>query len=457
MGSVPAATAPAAPKVVNRWLQLVAAIVAMMAIANLQYAWTLFTTPLAASLQVTLSAVQLAFTLFVLAETFLVPVEGYLIDRIGARKVVSIGGVLVGLGWFGSGLTDTIGGLYFWYTLGGVGAGAVYGAAMGTALKWFPDRRGLAAGLTAGAYGFGTALTVLPISRMIDTTGYFGYSGYQSAFLVWGIIQGVVVIVAAQFLRKPASDWRPAGWDPDATNSMVVQTSVSYTPMQMVKTSTFWVLYSMMCMVAFGGLMVTAQLRPIAASFGMDRTIIFWGITALGLALILDRILNGLTRPFWGWVSDHIGRYNTMAIAFTLEGLAIFTLVQLIDRPLWFVIVSGFVFFAWGEIYSLFPAAIGDLFGPKFATTNYGLQYTSKGVASIFAGWGAAKLVEMTGSWLPVLWVAISLDLLAAGLAFFWLKPLAARTITQGHAGLSPSAVSLPGLSQKAPRPGVGN
>jgi OFA family oxalate/formate antiporter-like MFS transporter len=409
-------------------LQLIAAIVAMMAIANLQYAWTLFTTPLSSALNSTLSAVQLAFTLFVLAETFLVPVEGYLIDRFGARKVVSIGGILVGLGWLGSGMTDSIRGLYFWYTLGGVGAGAVYGAAIGTALKWFPDRRGLAAGLTAGAYGFGTALTVLPIQGMIDT------SGYARAFIVWGIIQGVVVIAAAQWLRKPAAGWKPAGWDPDAAASLVVQTTTSYTPLQMVKTSTFWILYSMMTMVAFGGLMVTAQLRPIAASFGMDRTIVLFGVTALGLALILDRILNGLTRPFWGWVSDHIGRYNTMAIAFTLEAAAIFTLVQLIEHPLWFVVFSGFVFFAWGEIYSLFPAAIGDLFGPKFATTNYGLQYTSKGIASIFAGWGAAKLVELTGSWLPVLWAAIGLDLLAATLAYFWLRPLAARTTASGQA-----------------------
>jgi OFA family oxalate/formate antiporter-like MFS transporter len=451
MGSVPSAAASPASPVVNRWLQLVAAIVAMMAIANLQYAWTLFTTPLSSALNVTLSAVQLAFTLFVLAETFLVPVEGYLIDRFGARKIVSIGGVLVGLGWFGSGLTDSVGGLYFWYTLGGVGAGAVYGAAMGTALKWFPDRRGLAAGLTAGAYGFGTALTVLPISRMIDT------SGYQSAFLVWGCIQGVIVILAAQFLRKPSAGWRPAGWDPDVAKSKVVQTTVSYSPMQMVKTSSFWVLYSMMTMVAFGGLMVTAQLRPIAASFGMDRTVVFLGVTALGLALIMDRILNGLTRPFWGWVSDHIGRYNTMAIAFTLEAAAIFMLVQLIDHPLWFVIISGFVFFAWGEIYSLFPAAIGDLFGPKYATTNYGLQYTSKGVASIFAGWGAAKLVEITGSWLPVLWTAIALDALAAGLAFFWLKPLAVRTIARSLAQPAPSAPGVPGLSEKVPRISTGN
>ena len=409
-------------RVVNRWVQLTAAVVAMMAIANLQYAWTLFTIPLAEALKAKLSAVQVAFTVFVLAETWLVPVEGYLIDRFGARAVVTLGGVLVGLGWVGSGFAHSLASLYFWYTIGGVGAGAVYGASIGTALKWFPDKRGLAAGLTAGAYGFGTAITILPIQKMIDN------SGYSSTFITWGCIQGVLVMLAAQFFRKPAAGWKPAGWTlQTAANSNVVQTNVNYTPLQMVKTPSFWVLYAMMTMVAFGGLMVTAQLRPIAAIYGMDKTVVWFGVTALGLALVLDRLVNGVTRPFWGWVSDHIGRYNTMAITFTLEAIAIFTLIQLINRPVWFVILSGFVFFAWGNIYSLFPAAIGDLFGPEYATTNYGLQYTAKGTASIFAGWGAAMLVETTGSWIPVFWVAVACDLLAAALAWFWLKPAVAR------------------------------
>ena len=451
MGSVPAATAPAEPNVPNRWVQLVAAIVAMMAIANLQYAWTLFTIPLSEALKARLSDIQIAFTLFVLAETWLVPVEGYLIDRIGARTVVSFGAVLVGLGWVGSGLTHSLTGLYFWYALGGVGAGAVYGAAIGTALKWFPDRRGLAAGLTAGAYGFGTALTILPIQRMIDTVSY------NAAFITWGCVQGAIVMSAAQLFKKPVAGWAPPGWSPEAAaKSRVIQTTTSYTPVQMVVTSSFWVLYAMMTMVAFGGLMVTAQLRPIAALYGMDKTVVWFGVTALGLALVLDRLLNGVTRPFWGWVSDHIGRYNTMAIAFTLEAAAILTLIQLIDHPVWFVIFSGFVFFAWGEIYSLFPAAIGDLFGPKYATTNYGLQYTSKGTASIFAAWGAAKLVEATGSWLPVFWVAVGCDALAAVLALLWLKPLAARTIARAQAGLNaPGAVSA--IPQKASGTTAGN
>jgi MFS transporter, OFA family, oxalate/formate antiporter len=409
-------------RVVNRWLQLMACVIAMAAIANLQYAWTLFTVPLTKSLNATLAAVQLAFTLFVLAETWLVPVEGYLIDKLGARLVVTMGSVLVGAGWIGSGMTTSLSGLYFWYVLGGVGAGAVYGASIGTALKWFPDRRGLATGLTAGAYGGATALTIIPIQNMMEA------SGYQRTFIVWGIIQGIIVLVVAQLMRSPAAGWRPAGWTPPAAGtSNVAQSQISRTPWEMLQTSSFWILYVMMTMVAFGGLMVTAQLRPIAAIYGQDKAIVWFGLTALTLALMLDRIINGLTRPFWGWVSDHIGRYNTMAITFFLEAIAIFALVMVIGHPVLFVVLSGFVFFAWGNIYSLFPAAIGDLFGPKYATTNYGLQYTAKGTASIFAGFGAAWLVDVTGSWTPVFWTAIACDLIAAGLAFFWLRPLATR------------------------------
>jgi OFA family oxalate/formate antiporter-like MFS transporter len=195
----------------------------------------------------------------------------------------------------------------------------------------------------------------------------------------------------------------------------------------MLRAPAFWVLYVMMALVAFGGLMVAAQLKPIAASYGLDRGVVAFGVSALGLALVIDRVVNGLTRPLWGWISDHIGRYNAMAISFSLEAVAIFALMLMVDRPIWFVVLSGLVFFAWGNIYALFPAAIGDLFGPRYATTNYGLQYTAKGTASIFAGWGAALLLERTGSWTPVFWTAVACDLIAAGLAIFWLRPHVAR------------------------------
>ena len=363
---------------------------------------------------------QVAFTLFILSETWLVPFEGYLVDRLGARSIVTAGSVLVGLGWIGSGLAGSLGALYGWYTLGGIGAGAVYGACVGTALKWFPDRRGLAAGATAGAYGLGTALTVLPIQRMIDA------SGYQAAFIVWGAVQAVVVFVAAQFMTAPAASWTPAGRERAGGKTRVPQSAVSRTPGEMLRTGRFWLMYLMMALVAFGGLMVTAQLKPIAATYGLDKTVVTLGISALALALMLDRILNGLTRPFWGWVSDHIGRCNAMALAFGLEALAILALLRLVDHPIWFVVLSGATFFAWGEIFSLFPATIGDVFGPAYATTNYGIQYTSKGVAAIFAGWGAAKVLETTGSWMPVFWIAVACDLAAALLALVWLKPLLA-------------------------------
>lgn len=409
-------------RVASRWLQLWICIIAMMAISNLQYAWTLFTIPLTENLKVPLSAVQLAFTILSLAASWLVPFGGYLVDRLGARLVVSVSGALVGLGWIGLGLADSLGALYTWSALGGLGVGAVNVACVGTALKWFPDRRGLAVGVVAGAFGFGTTLTILPINRMIAS------SGYQSTFITWGIIQGIVLIVAAYFMLTPPPGWKPV----TATIQTKLRLSaVSYTPLQVVKTGRFWLLYVMMTLVTFGGLMVIAQFKPIAVSYGLDKTVVLWGITALGLALTIDPIVNGLTRPFWGWVSDHIGRADTMALAFTVEALAIFGLLLTVDRPIWFVVFAALTFFGWGEVFSLFPATIGDVFGPDNATANYGILYTSRGTAAIFAGWGVAKLVEIGGSWITVFWVAVACNLLAASLALFWLKPVIVRTTAQ--------------------------
>ncbi len=425
-------------RIVNRWAQLAAGIIAMMAIANLQYAWTLFTTPLKSHFNVTLTAVQFTFFLFVAMETWLVPFEGYLVDRIGPRFMLGLGGVLVGLAWIGSGTAGTLHGLYFWYALGGVGAGVVYGGSIGNALKWFPDHRGLCVGLTAGAYGIGTAVTVAPIAKMIKA------SGYQHTFVTWGIIQGIVVLAAALFMAKPPVDWAPPGWkEKEAKQREKVRSSViDLTPMQMVRTGSFWVIYLMMTMVAFGGLVVTAQLKPMAKSYHVDQIIMFGGMSALVIAIEIDRILNGVTRPFWGWVSDHIGRENTMFIAFMAEALAVFGLLHLIHRPVWFIMLSGLCFFAWGEIFSLFPAITGDLFGKKWATTNYGIVYTAKGLASLFAGPGAAWLFTRTGSWFKVFWAMIACDVCAALLALFWLKPVAGRTIAQTDEMAASAAVA---------------
>src|SRR5579864_7333190 len=410
------------PKIVNRWVQMLAGIIAMMAIANLQYAWTLFTKPLTSSLHTTLAAVQIAFAAFIFCETWLVPFEGYLIDRLGPRLVIGIGGILVGAGWIGSGYANTTTGLYIWYAIGGIGAGAVYGGCTGNVLKWFPDHRGLCAGIVSGAYGIGTAVTVAPIESMIKA------SGYRHAFIFWGILQGIIVTVAAMFIVAPPKGWFPKNWHPVAR---VRQSLRDMTWLEMVKQPSFYVIYIMMTMVAFGGLVVTAQLKEIASFYKVDKVIVAWGLSASILAIQLNRIVNGVTRPLWGWISDHIGRENAMFTASLIEGLAIWGWLQTIHKPLLFVLLSSLVFFAWGEIFSLFPSMTADLFGRRWATTNYGIVYTSKGTASIFAAPVSAYVMLKTGSWVPVFYVMIACDIVAALMALFWLKPLAARTIVQ--------------------------
>ncbi len=417
--------------ITNRWLQLVLGILIMVMIANLQYGWTLFVNPLAAKFHWTKAAIQVAFTLFVLTETWLVPFEGYLVDLFGPRLLVAVGGVLVGVAWVINSQASTLSTLYAGAIVGGVGAGIVYGMAVGNALKWFPDRRGLAAGLTAAGFGAGSALTIVPIYNMIKV------SGYQSAFLTFGIIQGLVVFLAAWFLRAPKKGEVPQV----AAVPRLNQSIRDYTPFEMLRTPAFWLQYVMMTMVATGGLMAVAQLAPMAKDYKVDNLpVALFGITmaALPFALSLDRILNGLTRPFFGWVSDHIGRENTMFVAFSLEGLAIILLLKLAHIPAMFVVLSGLVFFGWGEIYSLFPSINGDLFGRKFATTNYGLLYTAKGTASLLVPIGSI-LKASTGSWVPIFIVAIVFDFTAALLALFALKPLSARWVSRTTAAMAPA------------------
>jgi len=402
----------------------------MLAIANLQYAWTLFTTPLKEDLSTSLANIQWAFTIFVIAQTALFPINAYLIDRFTPRIVVTIASAFVTAGWVGAGyagMSKSLVALYVAYGLGGIGAGAVYAACVGAAMKWFPDRRGLCVGCVAGSYGFGAALTVLPIDRMIRA------GHYQSAFVTWGLLQGLVVLVAAQFLKMPADDWVPEAWEQIKVKlqKKVQQSSRNYRTVEMLKSRSFYVLYLMMTLVTFSGLMVTAQLKPIGEHYGFEKYLLFGGVTILGLTLLLNNVLNGVARPFFGWVSDHLGRYDTMGIAFIIGAVAITGFTLLVGHPVWFVILCGMTFFAWGDIYSLFPAAIADIFGNKHATTNYGIQYTAKGVGSILAGPCAAWLMAKYDSWLPVFWLAVACNVIAAALAVLWLKPLITRLMRE--------------------------
>jgi OFA family oxalate/formate antiporter-like MFS transporter len=377
----------------SRWTILFFSVLSMVAVANFQYGWTLFVSPLQTQLKAEQALIQVTFTVFVLLETWLVPFEGWLVDKFGPRLLVMLGGFLAGLGWVLSGTAGTLTALYLSYAVAGLGAGIVYGTAIGSALKWFPDHRGLAAGLTAAGFGAGSAFTVAPIANMITS------AGYQATFIRWGIVQGAVVIIAALFLKSPPAGWLPKTWRSKGSEEVRTrQGSVSFTSAQMASTPHFWLMYVMMTMVATGGLMATAQLAPMAKDFHVDNTpvtILGWTVLALPFALSLDRVVNGICRPIWGWVSDHIGREKTMALAFGLEAVAIYALISFAHRPLLFVLFSAFAFFGWGEIYSLFPALCGDFFGRTHATANYGFLYTAKGTASVLIPIGSALAAGM--------------------------------------------------------------
>jgi OFA family oxalate/formate antiporter-like MFS transporter len=400
----------------NPWIQLAAGIVGMVAVANLQYGWTLFVGPLQDRFGWDKALIQITFTLFVLAQSWLVPVEGYLVDNQGPRRVVLVGGVLVGLAWLINSRADSLPLFYAAGIIGGIGAGIVYGTSIGNALKWFPYRRGLAAGLTAAAFGGGAALSLFPIKHVIHEFGY------QSAFFWFGLGQGGAVLLCALILRAPGA--APTG--PRSGRAMVGR---DYTWRETLRCPAFWLMYVMLVMVTTGGLMAIAQLAPMAADFGVaDQPVTVLGrtVAALTLALALEQICSGLTRPIFGWISDYLGRENTMFLAFGLEGLAILLLINLAHVPALFVVLTGLTFFAWGEIYSLFPALCGDLFGRKFATTNYGLLYTGKGMAALLVPLGSL-VQKTTGSWKPVFQTAIAFDWTAALLALLVLKPLCRR------------------------------
>ena len=411
----------------GRWLQLAFGVICMCMIANMQYGWTFFVNPMQERHGWDRAAIQVAFTLFVVTETWLVPIEGWFVDKYGPRIVTLFGGLLCAIAWVINSYADSLTVLYIAAAIGGTGAGAVYGTCVGNSLKWFPDRRGLAAGITAMGFGAGSALTVVPIQAMIKS------QGYEAAFFYFGIGQGVIVMLIALFLRSPAK-----GQVPEVAR--VSQSKRDYKPGEMVRTPIFWVMYAMFVMMAAGGLMATAQLGPIAKDFKIaDVPVSLLGITlpALTFAATLDRVLNGVTRPFFGWVSDHIGRENTMFISFAIEGLGIYALSQFGDNPIAFVLLTGLVFFAWGEIYSLFPATCGDTFGSKYAATNAGLLYTAKGTAALIVPY-TSVLTTMTGSWHAVFLAAAALNIVAALLALFVLKPMRAAYTKKREVGLAP-------------------
>ena len=402
-----------------RWRHLILAVVCMIMIANLQYGWSVFVLPLKKAHGWSVSDIQIAFTIFVALETWGTPINGWIADhlgpRIGPRVVMGVGGILVALGWMLDSRAGSLAGLYVGGALTGLGSGAVYCTAVGTAVKWFSDNRGLAVGLVAGGFGAGTAITIIPIQMVI------AHDGYAAAFFWFGLIQGGVVLIVSQFIRNPEP-----GQAPKAVAVKHDQSSRSYTAREVLSSRVFWVLYVLDLLMCAGGLVVTAYLAPIAASYHISKIILFLGATTLSIALIFANVMNGVARPFFGWVSDKIGNWQTMAIAFAFGG-ANYYLLSVLGRDPWgFVLFTGMIFFCWGEIFSLFPAMCTDLFGPKYATTNSAMLYTAKGAAAFLVPLGALA-ATMTGNWNDVLFLATGINLVAVVLVLTVLRPAANR------------------------------
>ena len=412
----------------NPWVQLVFGVICMAMVANLQYGWTIFVNPIDARYHWGKAAIQVAFTLFILLETWLVPFEAYLADRFGPRPLVMVGAFLIALCWIIYSRAATLSMLYLGAAIGGIGTGLVYGTCIGNAVKWFEKRRGLAAGLTAAGFGAGAALTIVPLTRSLSS------SGYQATFFKFALIQGGVVLVAALALKKP-----PKGAAVRQLNPHLLQTQVDSRPMQTLRSALFWIMYAAFVLVAASGLMVTAQLAPIATGFKIDKvpvTLLGFTIPALTFALSINNVMNGIGRPVFGWLSDLIGRESTLFLTFLAEGFAVLALAKYGSNPVSFVIVAALTFLVWGDIYSIFPALTSDHFGRKYATTNYALLYTAKGCAALFVPLGSYVAVK-TGSWFTTLLVAAVADIAAAFLMIGIVRPMRLREVRRQATALS--------------------
>lgn len=398
----------------NRWTQLALSALATVMLANLQYGWTLFVNPIHDANHWSRTAIQVAFTILIFVNTWLSPFEGWLVDRYGPRPVVAAGGLFAALSWTLDSRAHSLHALYFAAMIGGLALGCVFGTCMGTALKWFPDKRGLAAGMIAAGYGLGAAATSAPLSVMIRT------GGYRHAFLFFGLLQGIVIFTLSLFLVKPPTRALPVPRRGPICHGPELK------PLQTLRTAVFWLTYLVYLLIAFGGMVLTAQLGPIARDFGLEnRAVVLFGVTApvLTFAVSIDNLANGITRPIAGLLSDFIGRENMMLLMFSLEALALSGMALFGRNPWGFLAFAALTFLFWGEIFVIFPAICGDSFGMENAAANNGLLYTAKG-ASALAVPLASILVAATGTWNSVLLAASGSSLLAGVVAKFILVPL---------------------------------
>jgi OFA family oxalate/formate antiporter-like MFS transporter len=402
------------------WVQLGVGVVCMAMVANLQFGWTIFVNPIDAKYHFGKAAIQVVFTLFILLQTWLLPFEAYLVDRFGPRLLVMAASGLVAASWILYSRASTLGMLYAGGVIGGIGTGLVYGTCVGNAVKWFDKRRGLASGITAAGFSSGAAITVVPLMRSLAVRGY------QATLFDFALIQGGIILIAALALKEPAS-----GANGDS-NSRLPQTTKNSSPIETLRCPVFWMMYVAFALIAASGLMITAQIAPIASSFGVAHspiTLVGLTLPTLTLALSMNNVMNAVGRPLSGWASDVLGREFTLCAASCVGAVALLFLVAYGNNPLAFVILGSLVFLTW-DIYSIFPALTSDQFGKKYATTNYALLYTAKGTAALFVPLGSL-LALRTKSWNGTLVIAAIADVTAALILIAMVRPLRVRELRQ--------------------------
>ena len=373
----------------NRWVRLWSAFIGMVMIGNLQYAWTLFAQPMVkahAQQHWTLTQVQWGFGVFIAAGTWAMPFLASFIDKAGPRILMAFSGVICAIGWGSLGHVDNLTSFYVLYGLAGIGVACVYACGVSMAVKWFPDRRGMASGIITAGYGMGAAVfNPLVFDRLIKTIGY------SDTFLWTGISHGIVIMLSGLVLVNPPADYKVAA--AVAAKPKVRRHNLEFNSMEMLGTPQFYFLFVAMLSIGIGGLMVTAQLKPIATDFKI-------GATAVTMALALTPLANGLSRILWGWISEYLGREWTMFTAFSLEAVFLVAATTLgRTSDILFVTLMVLVFLTWGELYSLFPAVLGDIYGAKNSAQNYSFLYSAKGFASLLGSGIAAWLFEKTGTW----------------------------------------------------------
>lgn len=378
----------------SRWWLVLAAAGMMAVVGPYQYVWTAIETPIQQRIDTSAAAIGLVFSLFVIFQAGSQFPVGWYRDRHGPRALSAVAALFAGGGYFTLSFATEVWQVYLAYSVGAVGVGIVYTVAVNTALKWFPDRRGLTTGVGTMAFAGGSAAFV-PVVRANATVG-----AYPAILRRMGLLIAVVLLVGAYVLRDPPDDWRASlGVLTDGGTSQ--ETGRQYTWREMLRTWQFWLMYAMFIGVAAAGLMLTAKIVQFATARDLaEASIPLVGqVNAATLAATVLPIAGGIGRLLLGWFSDRVHRRHAMAVAFTLCGLGVFAVVGMAELGATTLFVIGVIVatFFWSPQYTLFPSVIGDYYGERHSSANYALMYSGKVWGGLFGGAVAGFLVTNMG------------------------------------------------------------